>query len=58
MVQFNLPKNSKILKGQFFKDKTGSSNIKVNENPLLYNLTPNIKISKIDYLNRRNETFS
>ena len=43
MVQFNLPKNSKILKGQYFKDKTGSSNIKVvhiyrwnpekNENP-------------------------
>ena len=43
MVQFNLPKNSKILKGKHFKDKTGSSNIKVvhiyrwnpekNENP-------------------------
>ena len=43
MAQFNLPKNSKILKGQHFKDKTGSSNIKVvhiyrwdpekNENP-------------------------
>ena len=43
MVQFNLPKNSKILKGQYFKDKTGSSNIKIvhvyrwnpekNENP-------------------------
>ncbi|GIS66881.1 MAG: hypothetical protein CM1200mP5_6650 [Candidatus Pelagibacterales bacterium] len=29
MAQFNLPKNSKILKGQYFKDKTGSSNIKV-----------------------------
>ena len=43
MVQFNLPKNSKILKGQYFKDKTGSPNIKIvhiyrwnpekNENP-------------------------
>ena len=29
MVQFNLPKNSKILKGQTFKEKTGSQNIKV-----------------------------
>ena len=29
MVKFNLPKNSKILKGQYFNDKTGSSNIKV-----------------------------
>jgi succinate dehydrogenase / fumarate reductase iron-sulfur subunit len=28
MVQFNLPKNSKILKGNYFKDKTGSENIK------------------------------
>ena len=43
MVQFNLPKNSKILKGKYFKDKTGSSNLKIvhvyrwdptkNENP-------------------------
>ena len=43
MVQFNLPKNSKILKGKYIKDKTGSSNIKLvhiyrwnpekNENP-------------------------
>ena len=43
MVQFNLPKNSKILQGQYFKDKTGSSNLKIvhiyrwnpekNENP-------------------------
>ena len=43
MVQFNLPKNSKILKGEYFKDTTGSSNIKIvhiyrwnpenNENP-------------------------
>ena len=43
MVQFNLPKNSKILKGQYFKDKIGSSNLKIvhvyrwdpekNENP-------------------------
>jgi len=24
MVQFNLPQNSKILKGQHFRDKTGS----------------------------------
>ena len=29
MVQFNLPKNSKILPGQYFKDKTGSSNLKI-----------------------------
>ena len=28
MVQFNLPQNSKILKGHYFKDKTGSSNLK------------------------------
>ena len=28
MVQINLPKNSKIQKGQYFKDKTGSKNIK------------------------------
>jgi len=43
MVQFNLPQNSKVLKGQYFKDKTGSSNLKIvhiyrwdptkNENP-------------------------
>ena len=29
MVKFNLPQNSKILKGQYFKDKTGSSNLKI-----------------------------
>ena len=28
MVQFNLPQNSKILKGKYFSDKTSSSNIK------------------------------
>ena len=28
MVQFNLPKNSKFLKGNYFKDLTGSKNIK------------------------------
>ena len=43
MVQFNLPPNSKILKGKYFKDKHGSSDIKFvhiyrwdpdkNENP-------------------------
>ena len=43
MAQFNLPNNSKILKGQYFKDSTGSSDIKIvhvyrwdpekNENP-------------------------
>ena len=43
MVQFSLPKNSRILKGEYFKDKTVSSNIKMghiyrwdpsnNENP-------------------------
>jgi len=31
MVQFNLPANSKVEKGQYYKDKTGSKNIrKVN----------------------------
>ena len=43
MSQFNLPENSKILKGNYFNDKTGSSNLKIvhvyrwdpikNENP-------------------------
>ena len=28
MVQFSLPENSKILKGNYFKDKNGSKNIK------------------------------
>ena len=28
MVQFNLPENSKILKGNYFKDTTGSKNLK------------------------------
>ena len=28
MVQFNLPKNSKIIKGNYFKDTTGSKNLK------------------------------
>jgi len=28
MVQFNLPKNSKILKGKYYKDKSGSKNLK------------------------------
>jgi len=28
MVQFNLPKNSRVLKGKYFKDKTGSSNLR------------------------------
>ena len=31
MVQINLPKNSKIQKGKYYKDNTGSNNIrKVN----------------------------
>ena len=31
MVQINLPENSKVKKGKYFKDKTGSKNlIKVN----------------------------
>ena len=31
MVQINLPKNSKIQQGHYYKDKTGSQNIrKVN----------------------------
>ena len=29
MVQFNLPQNSKILKGKYFKDNTGSENLKI-----------------------------
>ena len=29
MVQFNLPKNSKILKGKYFKDKEDSPNLKL-----------------------------
>ena len=28
MVQFSLPKNSKILRGKYFKDKSGSNNLK------------------------------
>ncbi len=28
MVQFSLPKNSKILKGKSYKDKSGSDNLK------------------------------
>ena len=28
MVQFSLPQNSKILKGKYYKDKSGSTNIK------------------------------
>ena len=28
MAQFNLPENSKILKGNYFKDITGSKNLK------------------------------
>ena len=28
MVQFSLPQNSKILKGKYHKDKTGSNNLK------------------------------
>ena len=31
MVQINLPENSKVQKGKYYKDKTGSKNIrKVN----------------------------
>ena len=31
MVQINLPENSKVQKGNYFKDKTGSKNLrKVN----------------------------
>ena len=28
MVQFNLPQNSKIVVGDYYKDKTNSSNLK------------------------------
>ena len=28
MVQFNLPENSKVLKGKYYEDKTNSSNLK------------------------------
>ena len=27
MAQFSLPNNSKIVKGEYYKDKTGSNNI-------------------------------
>jgi len=38
MVQFKLPKNSKIVKGDYYKDKTGSKNLrKVN----IYRWNPN-----------------
>ena len=31
MVQINIPKNSQVIKGKYFKDKTGSKNLrKVN----------------------------
>jgi len=53
MVQFNLPKNSKILKGNYFKDITGSINIKKiniyrwdpekNENPKIDTFEVDIK---------------
>ena len=33
MAQINLPNNSKVIKGKYFKDKTGSKNLrKVNIN--------------------------
>ena len=28
MVQFSLPQNSKIVKGKYYKDKSGSNNLK------------------------------
>ena len=28
MAEFSLPNNSKIVKGEYFKDKTGSTNLK------------------------------
>ena len=28
MAQFGLPENSKILKGNYYEDKTGSDNLK------------------------------
>ena len=28
MVQFSLPQNSKILKGKYYQDKSGSNNLK------------------------------
>ena len=28
MTQFSLPKNSKILKGKYYKDNSGSKNLK------------------------------
>ena len=61
MVQFNLPKNSKILKGQYFKDNSGSKNLKIvhiyrwdpekNENPredtFEVNLETSINLNKL-----------
>jgi len=53
MVKFNLPKNSKVLKGNYFKDTTGSKNIKKiniyrwspgkNENPKIDTFEIDIK---------------
>ena len=30
MVQINLPENSKIQKGKYYKDKTGSKNLRLS----------------------------
>ena len=72
MVQFNLPSNSKIKKGQYYKDKTGSKNIRKvnvyrwdpskNENPRIdtYEVDMDNCSSKVlDILNKiKNETKS
>ena len=46
MVQINLPKNSEVKKGKYFKDQTGSNNIrKVNvptTSDIKLNNVPNI----------------
>ena len=55
MVQINLPKNSKVQKGKYYKDKTGSKNIKKvniyrwdpdkNENPKIDTFEGQLSIS-------------
>ena len=70
MVQINLPENSKVKKGKYFKDKTGSKNLrKVNiyrwdpssgENPRIdtYEVDMDNCPSKVlDILNKISRTF-
>ena len=59
MVQFNLPENAKVLKGNYFKDITGSKNIKkIN----IYRWDPdkkqNPKIDTFEFSGRLNCTIN